>query len=344
MPRIFELELDEPVTDLPILEQKAERKHLQVLVQKGFIKQEHAKEAWQLAGLRPQSGAWVDFLYKQALFIGGLLLGAGVAFFVASNWSVLSLWARLGIVGAILTFFTIMSFVLGKTILGKVSGILGAFLFGPLLAIIGHTYQTGADPWQLFFAWSVFVFIYSAINNSWQLFASGLVLTNITGIAYLIQELGQTPYKPGSTYLIVGLSGFNLLTAFFLPRIFWGSSRFLERGGVIGGLILLLPYGILTAALKINHEQVYGAVAFIVVLGALFCSSMKFRRDFFILSMSACAVVICLSTLFARLIFFIKDWPIAGTFVVGVVVVLQVWLVTRLLLVYRNSSSKELRS
>lgn len=80
------------------------------------------------------------------------LLGFGIILLVAANWESIGTFQRFAMVGAI-----IAAGGLGAVAAPAVAApaLLVAFAAtGGMLALIGQTYQTGADPWQLFAAWA----------------------------------------------------------------------------------------------------------------------------------------------------------------------------------------------
>ncbi|MBH9553575.1 DUF2157 domain-containing protein [Inhella gelatinilytica] len=104
----------------------------------------------ELDGRPPASlASWPQVLAPLA----GLLFGLGLVMWVAANWGD---WPRAGRF-ALLQATGVLA-ILGAWRLPQARTALGlvAFLLqGGLLAFFGQTYQTGADPWQLFALWAV---------------------------------------------------------------------------------------------------------------------------------------------------------------------------------------------
>jgi len=74
---------------------------------------------------------------------------------VAANWSELGRFVRLGGLQAILLIVALAALhpALSPTARSLVL-LLASMLLGALLALVGQTWQTGADPWQLFALWA----------------------------------------------------------------------------------------------------------------------------------------------------------------------------------------------
>lgn len=107
----------------------------------------------RLAGLQGEPPA-VTRRMAQGLAIGATALcGMAVIFCVAANWDGFGRFGR----------FALVQLVLVTALLGACRFpaariplcLLAMLSIGGLLACVGQTYQTGADPWQLFAAWAV---------------------------------------------------------------------------------------------------------------------------------------------------------------------------------------------
>ena len=132
------------------------RRELMSLIERGAIPPEQVSRVVEVAGLRPSSRAWVIFIDRLLLWLGGLALAFAVLFFIAYNWAEMGRWLRFGMVQAA------MALAVGVAIWPKASPMVqrvaltsATLLVGVLLALFGQVYQTGADPWQLFFIWAV---------------------------------------------------------------------------------------------------------------------------------------------------------------------------------------------
>ena len=91
-----------------------------------------------------------------------LLLGAGLIFWVAANWQEQSRQFKYHLLQAAVLLPAL--FALWRP--ARLPGLLLATLaLGGLLAFIGQTYQTGADPWQLFAAWAALSFVWAALGR-----------------------------------------------------------------------------------------------------------------------------------------------------------------------------------
>ncbi|GHU05430.1 hypothetical protein FACS1894158_08210 [Betaproteobacteria bacterium] len=99
--------------------------------------------------------AWGLFWRLMTAQSGALLFAAAAICFFAFNWTEISAFAKFGLVAALMAAFSapaaLRGFSSSSAHLGLlVCGILGGVLF----AVFGQVYQTGADAWELFRAWT----------------------------------------------------------------------------------------------------------------------------------------------------------------------------------------------
>lgn len=322
-------------------EREVERRELHSLVEGGLVGPTRLGEMLADAGFRPAPNAWRGFVYEHALSIGALLVAAGAGFFVAANWSELSLFARLGAVGVPFGLATFLSALLHRSVAGRAAGVLAGLLFGPLLAIFGQTFQTGADPWQLFFVWSVVVVLYGVVARSSELGVAALLLVHVTAFTFVVQEVGVEPYTERSVLPFVGFAMVDLGLAVVCARFVVEKQRFLERLCALGALGILLPFALLGASLEARGAQYWGVFGFFAVLAGLVWASTRKRPDFVIVAVSTAAFLVCSSTLLGRLI--LDRAEFFGAFVLGIVVSVKVWFASRALNRYRKSRDWEVQ-
>jgi uncharacterized membrane protein len=108
---------------------------------------------------------------------------------------------------------------------GEAALIAACLATGALLALFGQTYQTGADPWSLFFVWAALILpwmLAAARPAGWLLW---LVVANVALDLYCLQVLGESHWVRLLGHLSTGALlnlAFNgaLLIAFeVLPRL-----------------------------------------------------------------------------------------------------------------------------
>ncbi|MBI5485606.1 MAG: zinc-ribbon domain-containing protein, partial [Deltaproteobacteria bacterium] len=134
------------------------RGDLMTWASEGYLAADALPQALRIAGTLPRAPEWRRLLDSLALWMGAIFLAAAVIFFFAYNWKELGHFARFGIVELLLAVSVISAWRLGlEQMPGKAALLVATLLVGALLALVGQTYQTGADPWELFATWAIFV-------------------------------------------------------------------------------------------------------------------------------------------------------------------------------------------
>ncbi|MGA0569389.1 DUF2157 domain-containing protein [Variovorax sp. VNK109] len=106
-----------------------------------------------LAGLDTQPAPLARWFWRAVAILAAALGGLGLIFWVAANWGD---FGRAGRFALLQAFVVVM--LLGawwRPALRAPLALLALLGTGGLFAYFGQTYQTGADPWQLFALWAV---------------------------------------------------------------------------------------------------------------------------------------------------------------------------------------------
>lgn len=125
---------------------------------------EAARRAAALAAGTPTADAWTRLLGLASGGVGAGLLASATVTFFAANWERMGRFARLGSLEVALIVAAIVAARWFGRLAGRLALDLGYVALGALLAVFGQTYQTGADPWQLFLSWA-------ALGAPWVLIA-----------------------------------------------------------------------------------------------------------------------------------------------------------------------------
>lgn len=84
--------------------------------------------------------------------LAAALLGGGLILWIAANWATLGRFGRFAVLQTVLLAFGLAA--LWRPALRAPLALVVLLATGALLAYFGQTYQTGADPWQLFALWA----------------------------------------------------------------------------------------------------------------------------------------------------------------------------------------------
>ncbi|TET34022.1 MAG: DUF2157 domain-containing protein [Planctomycetota bacterium] len=201
------------------LDGPADRKTIQALYKERIISYWACKAALSmLQGPR----LWLRWINRMLLILGAALCLAGVVFFFAFNWAAMSAFLKFTLIEVSLAACLIGAWFAGiDRLVGKLL-LLGASVFtGVFLAVYGQVYQTGADPWELFFGWSLLIIGWVAISRFAALWVLWLAILNTGIILYWAQvAIPNDSLDFGSLCIVLGI----INGAAFILRE-WGSGR-----------------------------------------------------------------------------------------------------------------------
>jgi uncharacterized membrane protein len=113
--------------------------------------------ALEIATTTPDAAAWHRFLSRVLTLLGTALILAGVVCFFAYNWDRIGRFGKLGLIEAGIVAAALVAWWRLPRLSGQIALTAAAVLVGPLLAVYGQTYQTGADPYGLFLTWALLI-------------------------------------------------------------------------------------------------------------------------------------------------------------------------------------------
>ncbi len=155
------------------------------LIEHNAVSQEHIDDVVDISNIMPTQSAWVTFINNLFLWIGCVALGFSFIYFLAHNWSQIGRFAKFALVE---TALVLSILVYLKTQISSVSSsaalTFSTILLGALMALFGQTYQTGADPWQLFFNWALLMTPWALISRFTTIWLLWLGLLNLSIILY----------------------------------------------------------------------------------------------------------------------------------------------------------------
>lgn len=248
---------------------------------------------WQLSALHqmpPRLGPWLG---RGLAVLAALLLGAGLIFWVAANWPHLGRAFKLHLLQA-----TVLASALGALAWPRGRSallLLATLALGGLLAFVGQTYQTGADPWQLFAAWA-------ALSLAWMLAArrDGLwalwVLVAGAGLA-LWAGWGSGDWwrllagqRPTVLWLMPGSWAVLLAWAWLLPTLKLAGPAPARLSQRVAALLALAAWCVMGLTALLEHERVavFGLCA-LLVAGTGVLAWRQRPRDAMVLALAVLA-------------------------------------------------------
>lgn len=287
------------------------RRELVSLIEQGAIPPEQVARAVKVARLRPSPRAWVVFIDRLLLWLGGLALGFAVLFFIAYNWAEMGRWLRFGVVQAALVL-AIGVAVWGKPapMVRRVALTTASLLVGVLLALFGQVYQTGADPWQLFFIWAVLTVPWAWMARFDLLWVMWLGLLNLTIGLYFRTWGGPFGILSNSDAVLWGLFVLNTLA---LVTWEWGAHylgwprqwavRLLAVGSGVPITLLMMT---LIADTHLSWWPVL--VIYPLWLATLYGLYRYWRPDLFMIAGGCISLLTVTTLLLARVLLWEGDW------------------------------------
>lgn len=288
---------------------------------------------------RPDRGTWHRFAHSRLLLVGACLCAAGVVFFVAANWSALHAWVRMGLVAGVLTLAAIAAGGLGlRNLPGGAALLLSGLLFGPLMAIYGQTYQTGADAWELFALWAAVFTVHAALARFGVTWVAWLILVHTAALLFISQTFSGEIVAGDQAVAVAVLAVADAVLIAFAHAFLAGSEgALLARFAATAGLGLLTSVVALAAVeLDLEDGQWPSLVLLPLAWAAMAAIYRRRRPDLFMLFLLAVSVLVVASCLTGHVIFEILDADEFGFWLMGFLVCGEVWLLTRWLLHWRR--------
>lgn len=135
---------------------KLKREELDRLAEFYSLSPARAEMMLQAAGARPSRAEELRFLARCLRYAGVLSLAAGIVFFIAANWSRITVFGRFALLQILLVAFVAIGlWKPAPRFVGRSALFLAFVVTGALLALFGQTYQTGADVYELFLTWAL---------------------------------------------------------------------------------------------------------------------------------------------------------------------------------------------
>lgn len=287
-------------------------------IKQGLVKPQHQQQALQIAGERPSKTDWLSFNKKLLLLLGVLALAFGVVFFFAFNWNEMGRLFKFMVLQFLLVAAFVGYYFKSKSFWAAQALLLAAVLvLGALLALFGQTYQTGADPWQLFFTWAVLITPLVVFARSEVLWLVWAVLLNLSLSLYLAVNhslFGISLLSHQRLWLFLLLNG--VLWAVFeclsLTRSGAQSTSILDKvklrhrwAAQVAGLMvifLVTVIGVESITGRSEHRAI-NAVLFVAVMAFSFFFSRYQAKDLLLLTAWMLAVIVFVLTFLANTFF-----------------------------------------
>jgi uncharacterized membrane protein len=276
---------------------------------------EAARETLVLTAARPDGAAWRQFLSRLARGAGLASLIAGVIFFVAANWQGLGVTGRFVLLQA--AFAISVGLAVWRAppqVVGQAGLLVAMMLVGALFALFGQTYQTGADVYELFFAWAALALPFAIAAQSGVHWAVWWCILNVA-LALFTGFLGAQHFMWGvfdrwgfdRAALLMAVCAINLIGAVAFARLAassfakhapeWLTRLLLTFGILYGTLASIMTIGEHRGAAHVGSQDALVLLGFAAISVGLVAITWRAKRDVFPLALIA-AAWIAISTAF----------------------------------------------
>lgn len=130
-------------------------------------------------GVRPDILGWRRFLTLFLSLLGFLALVAGVIFFIAWNWAAMPKMVKFALVELLIIALAVVVWWRWYDRVSRAALLALGLSFGGLFALYGQIYQTGADSWELFRAWTLVLLPLALIGRQNALWFCTWVIANL---------------------------------------------------------------------------------------------------------------------------------------------------------------------
>lgn len=261
------------------------------LIERYRLDPPRAARLWQLAPWQQPPPDLRRQLERGLTAVAALLLGAALIFWVAANWQGQTRAFKIHLLQAAVLLPAVLALLLprwrGAWLL------LATLALGGLLALVGQTYQTGADPWQLFAAWALLALPWALAARSDALWAAWVLVAALALVLWTGFEPARLGLRQGPVQAWLGpLAG---LLLFVLPLAL-ARLRALPAGRTpLAGraaAVAVLGYWTAQGLLQLIDAGVSPAYLLLVALAAA-ASAIAWRarpRDYVVLALALLAL------------------------------------------------------
>jgi uncharacterized membrane protein len=158
----------------------------------GSLAPAHVDQALRIAGVTPGAAQSRAFVERALLWLGAVLVAAAMAYFVAANWQALGRYGKFALAEAALVLAVALAWWRGlDDLAGRAALFAAAILTGVLLALVGQVYQTGADTFELFATWAIFIVPWAMVGRQPALWMLVVWLADIAIVFYFRMSVAR---------------------------------------------------------------------------------------------------------------------------------------------------------
>lgn len=280
--------------------------------------------------------AWEKFIKLFCLSLGATFTTLGIVFFFAYNWADLHKFIKIGLVQGLMIAATLVAVV--PSIDWKIRRIvlmMAAALVGVLFAVFGQVYQTGADSYDFFLGWTVFIMIWVLVSNFAPLWLLFLVLINTTFVLYT-EQVGQGWRDVDVASVLFMFNAVFVIAAILLKDL--GKRAVPEWLIQLGGLaVIMLATQIVCMGIFGKSSSLWWlSLAVTIIIYTLGISYGLINKQLFYVAAIPLSIIIIISAIFISLI----DLNVGMFFFISLFIIGSVtWLIKTLLYLQKQWSN-----
>jgi uncharacterized membrane protein len=293
--------------------------------EQGYLPASEILRALVVADALPTRTSWRRFIDQLLLWMGVVLCAAGLIFFLAFNWNDIGRFGKFALAQSLVVVALVFVWRLGVDRPGGKAALLGASLFvGGLLALIGQTYQTGADSFELFGMWAVLILPWALVGRFDVLWLLWLLIANLAIATYFQAFPDRFLLFSGDPALWVmcaaNIAALAVWEAASMRGLDWLASRWAPRliATAAGALATII------AITSILDDQERSVVSVTAWLGWLVGAALVYRRlvtDLYMLAGGVLSAVLVVATFLSNFMFRWSGESFEVFLVIGLVVI-----------------------
>lgn len=310
------------------LDDRAGPARIHALAAAGLLDAAAVERAMTLADRRATGDSWYRFARVQLILLGVVLAVVGAIFFIAANWDALPPGLRIGLAAATMAAATLAGGWIGLDRLsGRAAALAGGLLFGPLMALVGQIYQTGADAYALFLAWSLVLVGYALATRFSGAWATALALGVTTAYLWTDQALASNPFERPGLWVSLGVAAATAAIALVRRP---GPRDPVHAIAVTVAWLVTFGHGAAAIATDVDGRGV--ALLWALALPVALLVIGRQRGDDGLTRLGAAMLLGLLAVLEGKIVFDEMDMREAGLLVMGFLLIVQGYLGGRWLL------------
>lgn len=249
---------------------------------------QQTRQLQEVAGFQREPARLAYWLPRGVAVLGAALLGMGLIFWVAANWEDLGRMGRFALLQGVLAAACLGAFAVPKARIPLL--LLALLAIGGLFAYFGQTYQTGADPWQLFALWAALALPLCLAARSDVLWTPWMLIFS-TAAALWMQAHAHHSWRIDSADLSIFVSGWLavlLACALVSPVLarWTGAGSWALRLGLVLATILITGTAVSALFGSEVGSPYWAGLALLAVAGVLLLT----RKFFDVFGLSAVAL------------------------------------------------------